>query len=316
MTKILIAGIGGVGGFIGNKLSASKELEIYFLCRGEHLQTILKSGIELEENGVSVSTYPKAASDSCNHFPKMDIILLCSKSYDLESVCANIKPCVSSNTYIISLLNGLGHNVKIQTIFPEAKLLKSFIYIISKLFSPGKIINSGRSHSWILEDDHFFKSNFKRFIEISEVTGINLELSSEIELKMWLKFSFISPLATYTSAAGVNAGEIINSKDHIKELRCLMQEVVMLAEAEKIFLPIDTIDTHFKQVARLPKESTSSMERDFAQNKKTELETLCGYVVHEAKKHGLDLPHYTKYYNQLKNTENYAKLNIHNIIDS
>lgn len=316
MTKILIAGIGGVGGFLGNKLSASKELEVYFLCRGEHLQTIKKNGIELEENGVSTSTFPKAAADSCNDFPFMDIILLCSKSYDLESVCSNIRPCVNSNTYIISLLNGIGHNAKIKTIFPEANLLKSFIYIISKLVSPGKILNSGKTHSWILEDENNFKSNFNRFIEISKEAGINLELSSEIELRMWMKFSFISPLATYTSAAGVNAGEILNSEFHIQELRNLMQEIIQLAEAENILLPLDIIDLHLKQVARLPKDSTSSMERDFAQNKKTELETLCGYVVHEAKKHGLNLPHYTKYYNQLKNTENYAQHNVYNIIDS
>ena len=50
--RILIAGIGGVGGYFGGLLAKhfykSKEVEILFYARGKHLQEIQKNGLIIE----------------------------------------------------------------------------------------------------------------------------------------------------------------------------------------------------------------------------------------------------------------------------
>ena len=50
-TRILIAGIGGVGGYFGgmlaHKYEHSDEIDISFLARGEHLNQIRKNGLKV-----------------------------------------------------------------------------------------------------------------------------------------------------------------------------------------------------------------------------------------------------------------------------
>ena len=51
ITKILVAGIGAVGGFFGATLAHHYEddnkVNIYFLARGEHLNKIQKQGLKV-----------------------------------------------------------------------------------------------------------------------------------------------------------------------------------------------------------------------------------------------------------------------------
>ncbi len=49
--KIAVAGIGGVGGYLGGKLArhyaGDKGVEIVFVARGKHLEEIRKNGLEV-----------------------------------------------------------------------------------------------------------------------------------------------------------------------------------------------------------------------------------------------------------------------------
>lgn len=54
-TKITIAGIGGIGGYIGGKLahyySNNENVEIVFIARGEMAEAINKNGLKLLSKG-------------------------------------------------------------------------------------------------------------------------------------------------------------------------------------------------------------------------------------------------------------------------
>ena len=52
MKRIVITGIGGVGGYFGGMLArtyaTNREVEVYFVDRGKHGLEIARSGLEVE----------------------------------------------------------------------------------------------------------------------------------------------------------------------------------------------------------------------------------------------------------------------------
>lgn len=82
--KILIAGIGGVGGYFGSllakKYAKHETIQIYFLARNQHLKAIKSNGIKVTSGEKEWIAHPDLASDNPSDFGKIDVILLCTKS--------------------------------------------------------------------------------------------------------------------------------------------------------------------------------------------------------------------------------------------
>jgi 2-dehydropantoate 2-reductase len=304
-TKILIAGIGGVGGFIGCKLAYfakfNTDLEIYFLCRGKNLEVINENGIELIEPAGKTIGIPFQASDNCANFPIMDAVVLACKSYDLESMCDLIADTVSDKTLIVPLLNGIKHADYLNHRFEKAIISSAFIYIVSKLEHPGQVLMESKSHSLYFGNNGSHTNVFLEFEKIFIDAGINAHCVTNIDEHIWRKFTFISPIATFTSAYNLSKKEIVENENHLELLKDLMKEVLQLSKQLGILLPENIIDLHLEQFLKLPDNSSSSMHRDFVFGKQTELESLSEYIVIESKKLGLDTPLYEQLIQKIKN---------------
>lgn len=68
--KIIVAGIGGVGGYFGGllakKYEKSDDFEICFLARGEHLAQIRKNGLKVIVGSTEFIALPAMATDKVN----------------------------------------------------------------------------------------------------------------------------------------------------------------------------------------------------------------------------------------------------------
>jgi 2-dehydropantoate 2-reductase len=305
-TKILIAGIGGVGGFIGAKLAQYEEqndgLEIYFLSRGKNLEKILSHGIELIETEGSILARPSIAADNCSSYPKMDVVVLSCKSYDLENICDNISNSVDAETIVIPLLNGISHSEILRRKFPDSILCSAFIYIVSKLEAPAQILMESKSHSLYFEH---ISSESERLIALEnlfEAAGIHAFCVDNIEENIWRKFTFISPIATYTSAYNLTKKNIVEHAKHANNLKEMMVEVFALSQSLKIKLPDNILEQHWEQFLKLPDGSSSSMHRDYIFGKPTEIATLSEYVVTQSQALGLNTPYYNKAIEQIGKT--------------
>ena len=304
--RILIAGIGGVGGFIGAKLALyaeqNKEFEIYFLSRGKNLEKILSHGIELIEPAETILTKSFIAADNCSSFPKMDVVVLACKSYGLETICDIISNTVDEQTIVVPLLNGISHSEVLKRKFPHSILCEAFIYIVSKLEAPAQILMESKSHS--LYFGHLASTSERLYglESVFNAAKINAHCVDNIEENIWRKFTFISPIATYTSAYNLTKKDILENTQHAFALKEMMLEVYSLSQALKINLPNNMLELHWEQFVKLPDGSSSSMHRDYILGKESEIETLSEYVVNQSKIHGLKTPFYTRAIAQISET--------------
>jgi len=86
--RIAVIGIGGLGGYYGGKLAQayvpSREHEVFFVARGEHLAMIRDRGIIVRADDDNFTAFPTLATDRPGEIGPVDLVLFCVKSYDFE----------------------------------------------------------------------------------------------------------------------------------------------------------------------------------------------------------------------------------------
>jgi 2-dehydropantoate 2-reductase len=302
--KVLVVGIGGVGGYYGGKLAraheGSESVEIHFLTRGANLEQIRQNGLKVITSAETFHAIPHQVSDNADEFGKVDYVLLCTKTYDLESVLQQIKPCITEETVIVPLLNGVGNEEMIRIVYPNSFIAAGCTYLVSRLTAPGEVSNTGNIQKI------FFGSESVPFEHLSKLEGlfqeaqIDAKPSTEIQSILWEKFIFLSPTATATSYYDQSLGALFEAIEKVENIRQLIHEVHSLAQHNKINLPENIVELTLAKMKALPYDTTSSMHSDFKSGKgKTELESLTGYVISESEKHNLSQKMYPKMYEYL-----------------
>ncbi len=304
-TKIVIAGIAGVGGYFGGLLAEHfenhPEIEIIFLARGKHLEEIKKKGLKVSKGSDSFIAKPSLATDNPNEIGKADVVIICTKTYDLEHILEQLKSCIHTNTLLLPLLNGVDSVEKIKAIFPNNVVLKGCVYIISRIKDVGCVENSGNIQKLYFGDENIESSKLKELDSFFQEARIESMFSDKISSIVWEKFIFLSPIATATSYYDKCIGEILSDEESLKMLKKLIHEVIQLAKAKEIEMLDDIVEKTIEKLKNLPFEATSSMHSDFKNRKpKTELESLTKYVITESKKYNLTTPNYSKLYEVLK----------------
>ncbi|HKR06956.1 MAG TPA: 2-dehydropantoate 2-reductase, partial [Bacteroidia bacterium] len=139
--KIAISGIGGVGGYFGGLLAKqfrdSSDAEIFFIAKGENEKAIQKDGLQLFTSKGNYIVHPKLVTSDTKLIGKVDLLVCCTKSYDLEENMLQCRPCINSPTIILPLLNGVDSRHTIEKIFPANEICDGCVYLISRLTSPG-----------------------------------------------------------------------------------------------------------------------------------------------------------------------------------
>lgn len=302
--RVVIVGIGGVGGYFGGLLAKhyqnSKEIEIIFIARGEHLQKIKSEGLKVIKGDTEFTSIPALATDSFAEAGLADFIILCTKSYDLEETTNQLTPCLRSNTIILPLLNGVNNSERIKAILPTHTVLEGCAYIVSHIKAPGVIDNFGNTQKIFFGLDGISNDKLLLLERSMQEAGIEATLSQNISTIIWTKFIFISAIATATSYYDQTVGEVVEK--HESTFFNLIEEVTQIALAKNIAIDPDIASKTLLQLKKVPYQNTTSMLRDFRNKKRhTELESLTKYVVEEGQYLNIKTPTYQKLYESLNN---------------
>lgn len=311
MTKIIIAGIGGVGGFFGGLLAkqfySNNSLEISFLARGLHLNEIKKNGLTVIKGAESFIAKPNITTDNASDIGIADFIIICTKSYDLELLLEQLKPCVNHQTILLSLLNGVDSCKKIKKVFPDNTVVEGCVYIVSRLKQVGVVENSGNIQLLYFGLNNSTSERLVFLEKLFVEAGIEATLFENIAPIIWEKFIFLSPIATITSFYDKNIGEILSNKESLLHVNKLITEITSIAHAKNIGVSSEIVEKTMNKLSKLPFETTTSMHNDYKNHKaKTEIESLTNFVVTEGKAHNIATPTYEMMYKKLLEK---AKLN-------
>ena len=141
--NICIYGIGGIGGAIGGLLcnfaKTQKDVNVYFVSRGKHLDEIRNNGLQLQlSDNKLLCCNPKGIDGDITKIPKPDVIFICVKSYDLHESISEISKISNQATIIIPLLNGFDIYERIRSKLENGFVLPACIYLGGRKIAHGK----------------------------------------------------------------------------------------------------------------------------------------------------------------------------------
>ena len=104
--KIAIFGSGGVGGYFGGRLALAGQ-DVTFIARGAHLAVVAESGLRVDSIGGDFVVNPVKATDLPQSIGHVDLVILATKAWQLDTAIEQMKPLVGEGTMILPFLNGM-----------------------------------------------------------------------------------------------------------------------------------------------------------------------------------------------------------------
>ncbi len=292
--RIVVAGIGGVGGYIGAHLCQLDD-EVTFLARGEHALEMKAHGLKVKEDEGEFIAWPDNVMTAEALEGEIDLLLLCVKSYDMETVLTELSDNITPSTIIVPFANGVEHKEKIDALV-NAKVLHGAVYILAHREADGVIVKKGKVFAALFGAEGFAKET-ALVSSLFEKAGLRHKTPENIEEAIWKKYLFISAFAALTSYFDTSMRKVYEL--HKKWAETLLKEIADVAEAKGVHIQ-DEVEKALKTASSLPEDASSSMHLDFQNGSRTELETLCGYVVREGERLRVSTPMMAKVYGVLK----------------
>jgi len=295
---IAIVGAGGVGGYLAAKLAQRDLADLKLFARGAHLEAIRKEGLEVEENGETFTVHPDTSAPESGE--EFDVVFLCVKSYDFGSACESVREHIGKETLVIPLSNGVGHREEIARYLHEGIICDGCVYVISHVKSAGKIVKKGANFYLIFGAERI-TPKMRQLSEVLTQSGLKNKLSEDAAYDCWKKYLFIATFASLTSYRKKPMDQVF--KEHEEEVHELLAEIKKVANALGVPISDKDVAKVIQQAQNLPPHSKTSMQLDFEAGKKTELESLSGYIVKEGEKAGVDTPLMRRIYGLLSVAE-------------
>src|SRR6185295_19290118 len=305
--RIVVFGTGGVGGYFGGRLARAGE-DVTFIDRGEHLRAIKANGLKVDSTDGDFVIYPARATDDVNEVGETDIVILGVKAWQVPEAARAIKPLVGPDTTVLPLQNGVEAVQQLVDELGQANVIGGLCRIVSFVIEPGHIRHAGYKPSIIIgELDNQHTDRITRIEQLFKRAGLEITIAADIQVALWTKFLFIASFSGVGAMADAPAGVIRRDPKWRTQILSAMEEIYTLAHARGIKLPPDSINKVMASVDALPEDATSSMQRDIAAGKPSELEAQNGAVVRMARETGLHVPTHTLIYETLKPFEAKAR---------
>jgi 2-dehydropantoate 2-reductase len=306
--RIAVFGTGGVGGYFGGRLAQAGE-EVTFIARGEHLKAIRASGLRVDSPDGDFIIQPANATNDVSEVGEVELVVLGVKAWQVPEAARAIKPLVGTNTTVLPLQNGVEAVPQLVDELGASNVIGGLCRIVSFVVEPGHIRHAGFRPSIIIgELDNRHTDRIARIEQVFTRAGLDTTVAPDIQVALWMKFLFIASFSGVGAMANAPAGVIRSDPKWRGLILNAMAEIYRLAHERGVKLPAKSVDTVMASVDALPEDATSSMHRDIAAGKPSELESQNGAVVRMANEIGLAVPTHTLIYQTLKPLENLPQI--------
>jgi 2-dehydropantoate 2-reductase len=296
--NIVVVGIGGVGGYFGGKLAKAlssdkfNERKITFVARGSHADAIKQNGLILEQPEETIICRPDFVTDDIEKIVSPDLVLLCTKSYDMEDIVQKLEKVILKNTIIIPLLNGVDICERIRKVTQKGIVLPSCVYICSNIERPGKVFMSGPQGAIIsgagVENNGFDPSELN---SVFENTGFKFKWVDDPYQAIWEKYVYVASFAIITGYTNKTFNEVAKDDTLLVLLKDVMNEILALANALNIIFADGFYEKSVKRSASLAPEARTSFSRDLeVKGKQNEIDIFGYTIINKGKELGVQTP--------------------------
>lgn len=288
--RIAVMAAGAVGGYFGARLARAGH-DVAFVARGRQLEALRARGLRVESPLGDVDLPDVQVTDDPASIGAVDLVLFSVKLWDTLEAAQAVKPLFGADTAVVSFQNGVVKDDILRQSLGTAHVMGGLCYIAATIAEPGLIRHSGTLQKLVFgEYDGSLSPRVRQFRDACTGSGIDTEVSDQIERAIWEKFVFLVGLSGTTSLARTPIGPIRSHPRSRAFLHDTMREVVQVARALGVPLPSDYADDRLAFTDTVPASMTSSMHYDLEHGNRLEVPWLSGDVVERGAQLGLATP--------------------------
>lgn len=291
--SIAVVGAGAVGSFFGAMLARAGH-RVTLIGRAAHVQAIERDGLQLEMAGriervvVAASTELSAARDA-------PLVLFCVKSTDTEAVARRLADVLRRDAIVLSLQNGVENAPTIARHVRQA-VLPAVVYVATAMPRPGCVSHHGRGDLVIgamdpkAAQDPALAQSMQDVVALFATAGVPVAVAPDVMAQLWSK---LMVNCAYNAISGLAQAPYakLAAMPEVRELQqAIVREVVALAAAERVDLPLDASLEAMARIAVAMPGQLSSTAQDMARRKPTEIDHLNGFVARRGRELGVPTP--------------------------
>jgi 2-dehydropantoate 2-reductase len=277
--RIAVMAAGAVGGYFGARLAAAGH-DVSFIARGEHLRAIRTRGLRVESPLGDLHVQGAKATSEPGDVGEVDVVLFAVKLWDTEVAAGAARPLVGASTRVLTLQNGVDSVERLQPILGADRVVGGTTHMASVISAPGVIAHTSQfAQMKCGHVDGRGDPALDAFVELARAAGIDAQLSDDINLDRWRKFTFLVGLSGATGMMRLPLGPILADPDTRAFFLDLMQEVVTVGRAGGVALPGDLAQDRVKFADTTPPGFKASLLHDLEHGSRIELDWLAGKVV-------------------------------------
>jgi 2-dehydropantoate 2-reductase len=291
--RIAVMGAGAVGCYFGGML-ARAGAPVTLIGRAHHVEALSRDGLCLSSKHgqyqipISASTCASAAGDA-------EIVLLCVKTLDTEEAVRSLAPHLARGAVIVSLQNGVDNVERIRSVV-GIEAIPAVVYVAAEMTAPGHVKHTGRGdliigNPWVRgrgEDPR--RGELENLAALFARADVPCQVSENIEAELWTKLIMNCAYNAISALSRARYGRIASNPGPRDVMRRVVDEVVAVALASGVRFPgVDLVEAVVK-LGEAMANATSSTAQDIARGKRTEIDSLNGYVACRGAELGVAAP--------------------------
>mgnify|MGYP002624404705 CR=1 FL=1 len=305
--RIAVIGAGAMGSIYGGRLSQNNE--VYLIDTSKAIiDAVNQNGLILEENGQDNKYSPKALTSTEGLAP-VDLIILFVKALYSRSALESNKHLISSNTYLMTLQNGSGHEDILSEYAPIERIIIGTTEDNGAVLSPGHVRHGGKGNTnvgMLVKDSEEFLPKLKNAFDSC---GFNVRIHENIQQLIWNKLFVNVAFSAVTGILKCEMGFIVKSEYGLNLSRKLLHEAVKVAHALGLEADEEKLFAEIKSISENSPNGVTSICADLRAGRKTEVDTISGSVVRAAKKCNVEVPYHEFIVNLVHAMEDYSLVN-------
>ncbi len=285
--KIAVVGAGAVGGYFGGLL-ARAGAPVVMIGRPSFVDAVKKNGLFLDTLQFQESVRVEASTD-LDTVRGAEIVLFSVKTTDNATTARALAPLLAPDALVLSLQNGVDNVEQIRAA-AAIEALPAVVYVAASVPEPGRVKHVGRGDLVIGPRSE----RTERVAALFARANVPCRISENIEGELWTKLVWNCALNAVSALGRAKYGQIAASVDAWKVVESAVHEVLAVARAASVHPPgLEDPKAALAgalKVATQMSEALSSTAQDMNRGKRTEIDSLNGYVSRRGAELGVPTP--------------------------
>jgi 2-dehydropantoate 2-reductase len=297
--RALIIGTGAIGGLYGGML-AQGGWQVSTCHRSDYTH-VKENGIKIDSKWGDIQFSPQNIYDSTENISEtFDLVVVALKVLPSINTVEVLRPVLKKATSLLLIQNGVFIELDIQKAFPATEIIRALAFVCVSKPSAGYIHHQDYGRLVLGKFPHGESKIARRVSEDFNRVGVNCKVTTNINEAIWKKLLWNAPFNPISVlGGGADTRQILDNSASKLRVRDIMQEVLLLAQADGVTLTQEMIDKNISDTESMTPYKTS-MLLDYEAGRSLEVGAILGNAILFADKKNIDVPNLKTLFNQLK----------------